>query len=311
MNSIQRHDKGRWQEAITLLREVIDELAAIRSVASKDEIRGIDIQRTESVRRRYLAALLWDHAAEIQKKGEAQDLGLNFLDQAVIEVKEAVRLSPGKAADESLSLVYSKRGDSYMRLKRYEEAAADRIERVAALRRLVPPEKGIEGKLDLVFGLNAVTSAWVKAKRFPDAKLAVDEAWEILEGIVEAKPNDSVAKGHLIAVGSTAIQVANGIKDFDTVRAVSARRLVLAEDLLSRENVGVQPLVQAYYAFSGNASYRRYSKIGERGNWIELYEKAIEVVNRIENAGKLSVAMRKGREGCLSSIKELRGDQAN
>ncbi len=310
MNAILHHDKDRWREVIELLRMGNEELASIREVAEEGDLKGIDIQRIEGDRRRFLALQLWDRAAVTKKEGGSPVEELSYLDQAVIEVEEAARLSPGKRADDYLQTVYHKRGDFYIRAGKHKESAGDLAKQIAALRRQASRDEAVERKLSLALALNSWASTREKVGELDEAQPAIDEALKILESVVGAKPEDFRAKGYLISVSNVAIRVATKIKDPESVQSLRARRMVLAEDLMAREDVGAQPLTQAFYAYSGDANYQRYGKIGEPEEWIALYEKAIEVTDRIQETAQLSDNIRKSLEICVSAIKELRASEA-
>ncbi len=306
MNAIRHHAPERLEEAITLLREVVDEIAVIRAAAGEVKVAGNDTRQVESDRRRLLATLYGDRATQLQTNGGPQEEELGFLDQAVVETEEALRLSPGMTADYSLQIAYDKRGAYYLRMQRYAESMADQAKQVMVLRRMVSRENNDGRKLELAGVLNSYTSVLVKEGEINAATTANGESIEILKGLIAANPEDLKVKGLLIGVMGTAIEISIRSGDTDLNEELRSRRLVLAEELIENPKVEVAALIQVYYAFSGTASYREINKIGKAEDWIALYEKAFRASAKFEKSAKLTSGWRKHHDRTLSALEKLR-----
>lgn len=310
MDALRRHAPERLEETITLLREVADEIAAIREVEGEGEVAGNDTRRVESTRRQLLTSLLLQRARELQAKGTSSDEELRLLDQAVAEAEKAASLFAGSTADTHLQEIYYHRGKFYSRQQRYAESAVDFGKRVALFRKMASSSKGEEGKRDLALALHNYASVLEKSGKVAEAKVANDEAREIMEGIVVASPDDFRAKGFLIAMEGTGIIVAGRVGDTEAVRALRARRLALADAIIESRTTEIDALIQVYYTYSGEASYRKANKIGEAEDWITLYEKALIAGAKIESVGKLTDTIRKHRDASVRSLEELRSTSA-
>jgi len=312
-NAIRRVDKKRWYEVIALYNETVDELATLRVETGDKSVPGVDLRRSESNFHRALAIALWERAAVLQSERAAFDEELIFLDQSVSEAEVAANLATGEWVDSYLQQVYHKRGGLHYRAKQYEKSAADRGKRVIVFRRIVSREtgnkkSGLEMSLSLI--LNDQATALEKAGKLSEARARSNESMGVLDALIDADSNNLRAKGYLMSVIGTAMRIVGRIGDLEEVSVLRARRVALAEEVAAREDAKAEPLIQAYYAYAGEADYLNRKKIGKLDDWIVLYGKALAVSDRVDGAGKMTETLRKSVEGCSSTLVKLQASEA-